>query len=309
VNSLWDYGWERFNETVAELEALAKKIDPTKTWQQLANDIKREHPDPHQIIEVSQVWVDKSRDHILEHDLISIPWPERVKVLPRAEYLRKTSYYGHFSIAKAKDSEGIFTSEMLLNPYEDQWDDKTKEDYLLEHDWGVIIVTAPHETYAGHHVQGLYQLHNPRPLRRDNGISLFSEGWGLYQEQLMKETGFFPNDSIILRQLQLRLWRNARVIYDVGIHTGKMTYEEAIDLMTNKVGFLRWASQLEVDGACARPAYYIGYFMGMMEILKLRDQYRAKLGDDFTLRRFHEDLLVIGNMPPALMEEALMAER
>ncbi len=135
---------------------------------------------------------------------------------------------------------------------------------------------------------------------------MFSEGWGLYNEQLMSETGFFPSKRIHLRQLQLRLWRNARVVYDVGMHTGKMTYEEAISMMTDKVGFLRWAAQLEVDSASERPGYFIGYFMGMSEILKMRELYKEKRGDDFTLSDFHEKLLKIGNMPPKLMEASLL---
>ena len=307
ADSLYAFGLNQFDVTVRELEALAKKMDPKKTWQQLAVEIKNEYPDPHKMIEVHQEWVDKAREHVIKNNLIPIPWKERVIVVPRAEYLRKTSYYGHFNFANSKDKDSIYTSEMHINPFEDQWDDKKKKEYLVEHDWGVIMVTAPHETYAGHHVQGLYQANNPRPLRRKNSISLFSEGWGLYNEQLMKETGFFPNDKILLRQLQLRLWRNARVIYDVGLHTGKMNYEEAISLMTDKVGFLRWASQLEVDACCAAPGYFIGYFTGMMEILRMREDYKKLKGDAFTLSEFHERLLKAGSMPTSLMREALFA--
>lgn len=306
ADSLYAFGLAQFDATVKELETLAKKINPNKTWQEIAIDIKNEYPDPHKMIEVHQEAVDKARAHVLKNNLIPIPWKERVIVVPRAEYLRKTSYYGHFNFASSKDKDSIYTSEMHINPFEDQWDDKKKKEYLVEHDWGVILVTAPHETYAGHHVQGLYQANNPRLLRRKNSISLFSEGWGLYNEQLMKETGFFPNDKILLRQLQLRLWRNARVIYDVGLHTGKMSYEDAISLMTDKVGFLRWASQLEVDACCAAPGYFIGYFTGMMEILRMREDYRKMKGDQFTLSDFHEHLLKIGSMPTSLMREALL---
>lgn len=305
ADSLYAFGWSQFNATVAELEAMAKKMNPVKTWQELAVEIKHEYPDPHKMIEVHQEAVNKSREHVLKHNLIPIPWKERVIVVERAEYLRKTSYYGHFNFARSKDKDSMYTSEVHINPFEDQWDDKKKQEYLLEHDWGVILVTAPHETYAGHHVHGLYQANNPRPLRKNNSISLFSEGWGLYNEQLMRETGFFPNDKILLRQLQLRLWRNARVIYDVGIHTGKMTYEEAIALMTEKVGFLHWASQLEVDACSAAPGYFIGYFTGMMEILKMREDYKKLKGDQFSLSEFHERLLKAGSMPTSLMREAL----
>ena len=303
--TLWAFGKSQFDQTVSELEALAQEIDPNKTWQMLATEIKNDYPEPHEMIAAHQLWVDSSKAHILNNNLIPIPWNERVQVVARAEYLRKTSYYGNFSRSQGKDKDSIYTAQWMINPFEDQWDEQTKQEYLVEHDWGVIIVTAPHEAYGGHHVQGLYQMHNPSKLRRENGLSMFSEGWGLYNEQLMSETGFFPSKRIHLRQLQLRLWRNARVVYDVGMHTGKMTYEEAITMMTDKVGFLRWAAQLEVDSASERPGYFIGYFMGMSEILKMRTRYREKMGDRFTLSDFHEKLLKIGNMPPKLIEASL----
>jgi len=303
--TLWEYGWKEFNNTIKKMDVLAKEIDPNKTTKELLIEIKNEYPEPDKMIEAHQYWVDKSGEHIKSNNLIPIPWKERVQVVPREEYLRKTSYYGNFSRTKGVDNEGFFTSKWKINPFEDRWDQKTKDEYLVEHDWGVIIVTAPHETYAGHHIQGLYQMHNPRELRRNNGLSLFSEGWGLYNEQLMLETGFYPNKKIELRQLQLRLWRNARVIYDVGMHTGKLSYEEAIRLMTDKVGFLRWAAQLEIDSSSSRPGYFIGYFIGMTEILKMREDYKKIKGDQFNISEFHERLLKIGNMPPSLMKEAL----
>ena len=303
--TLWEYGWEEFNNTIQKMDVLAKEIDPNKTTKELLIEIKNEYPEPDKMIEAHQYWVDKSGEHIKSNNLIPIPWKERVQVVPREEYLRKTSYYGNFSRTKGVDNEGYFTSKWKINPFEDRWDQKTKDEYLVEHDWGVIIVTAPHETYAGHHIQGLYQMHNSRELRRNNGLSLFSEGWGLYNEQLMLETGFYPNKKIELRQLQLRLWRNARVIYDVGMHTGKLSYEEAIRLMTDKVGFLRWAAQLEIDSSSSRPGYFIGYFIGMTEILKMREDYKKIKGDQFNISEFHERLLKIGNMPPSLMKEAL----
>ena len=306
-DALFEFGMREFERTVAELEEVAGRIDPEKTWQELAVEIKNDYPDPDKMIEVHQEWVDKAKAHFLSKNLLPIPWEERVDVVPRAEYLRKRSYYGNFSRARQANDEGVLAAQWMINPFEEQWDEKTRNEYLVEHDYGVIIVTAPHESYSGHHVQGLYQMHNPRKLRRTNGISIFSEGWGLYNEQLMRETGFYPNDRIVLRQLQLRLWRNARVVWDVGIHTGKMSYEEAISLLSDGVGFLRWAAQLEIDGSAQRPVYKIGYFVGMSEILKMRDEYKERMGDQFSLSEFHERLLKVGNMPPVLMRSGLMA--
>jgi uncharacterized protein (DUF885 family) len=153
----------------------------------------------------------------------------------------------------------------------------------------------------------MYQFYNPRKLRRTNDISIFGEGWGLYNEVLMQETGFFPDERIHLRQLQLLLWRNARVIWDVGIHTGQMSYEDAISLLADRVGFQRWAAQLEVDASAEEPGYRLGYFMGLSSILQMRDEFKQRMGSRFSLSDFHERLLKVGSMPPPLMREGLMA--
>ena len=305
-DSLYAYGRRQFDATLSELEQVAARIDPSKTWKVLAAEIKNLGPEPGRMIEAHQEWVDKAKAHVLEKKLIPIPWKERVEVVARAQFQRKNSYYGDFDGAKAPNADGVWVGHWRINPFEAQWDEETKRQYLTEHDWGVIIDTAPHETYAGHHVQGLYQLHNPYKLRQKFGIAIFSEGWGLYNETLMHETGFFPSERIHLRQLQLRLWRIARVIWDVGLNTGKLTYEQCVSLLADGVGFLRWAAELEVDGSATEPGYRIGYFMGASEIMRMREEVKALLGARFTLSDFHERLLKVGNMPPALMREGLM---
>jgi uncharacterized protein (DUF885 family) len=305
-DSLYAYGRQQFDATVRELEAVAARIDPSKTWKELAVEIKNQGPEPDRMIEAHQEWVDKAKAHVLEKQLVPIPWKERVEVVAREQFLRKNSYYGDFDGAKGPNADGVWVGHWRINPYEAQWDEETKRQYLTEHDWGVIIDTAPHETYAGHHVQGLYQAHNPYKLRQNFGIAIFSEGWGLYNETLMYETGFFPDERIHLRQLQLRLWRIARVIWDVGLNTGKLSYEQCVSLLADGVGFLRWAAVLEVDGSATEPGYRIGYYMGASEIMHMREEVKALLGARFTLSDFHERLLKVGNMPPALMREGLM---
>ena len=307
---LWAYAQAQFASTIRELEALARTIDAAKTWRQIADEVKQDHPDPLQMIEAHQEVVDKARAHLHARSLMSIPWPETCTVVRRVPTAGNNPYYGNFSGATARPpaADGTLRGEWHINPFDPSWDDARKRDYLVEHDWGVIYVTAPHETYGGHHVQILYQLHNSRRLRQRQSTSMFSEGWGLYNEQLFQETGFLPSSRLHLRQLQLRLWRNARVIYDVGMQTGRMTRDEAIALMTDRVGFLRWAAEAEVDSALARPGYFIGYFIGMSEILKMRDEYRQRRGAAFTLREFHDRLLRIGSMPPALVREALLRD-
>jgi uncharacterized protein (DUF885 family) len=305
---LWTYAQSQFDATVRELEALARKIDPKKTWRQIADEVKQDHPEPLRMIEAHQEIVDKAKAHLIDKQLMTLPLRETCTVVRRVPTAGNNPYYGNFSGATARPpaADGTLRGEWHINPFDPAWDVQKQRDYLIEHDWGVIYVTAPHETYGGHHVQILYQMQNPRRLRQRQSTSMFSEGWGLYNEQLFQETGFLPSERLHLRQLQLRLWRNARVIYDVGMQTGRMSRDEAVTLMTDKVGFLRWAAEAEVDSAIARPGYFIGYFMGMSEILKMREESRQRRGAAFTLKDFHDRLLKIGSMPPALVREALM---
>ena len=104
---------------------------------------------------------------------------QQAKMQPWRKDPRAYMRFRNTSVGRSLDADGYFISHWEINPFEEQWDEKTKMEYLLEHDWGVIIDTAPHEMYGGHHIQGMYQFYNPRKLRKANGISIFSEGWGL----------------------------------------------------------------------------------------------------------------------------------
>ena len=152
---LWAYASDEFDRTVTQLEQLARQIDAKKTWLQIANDEKQDHPDPLQMIEAHQEVVNRARAHIVDKGLIPLPWPERCTVVPRKPTPGNNPYYGNFSGAMARPPapDGTLLGEWQINPFDPSWDPQKQRDYLLEHDWGVILVTAPHETYGGHHVQ------------------------------------------------------------------------------------------------------------------------------------------------------------
>jgi uncharacterized protein (DUF885 family) len=99
-DSLYAYGRRQFDATVRELEAVAARIDPSKTWKELAVEIKNQGPEPGRMIEAHQEWVDKAKAHVLAKQLVPIPWKERVEVVAREQFLRKNSYYGDFEGAK-----------------------------------------------------------------------------------------------------------------------------------------------------------------------------------------------------------------
>ena len=164
---------------------------------------------------------------------------------------------------------------------------------------------AVHEAYPGHHAHGIKLKQNPNLLRRVVTEPIFAEGWGLFTEELMFEQGFLVGDSVRLTQLRNRLWRAARVVLDSGLHTGKMSFDEAVNFLVEKVRFDAYAAELEVGMYIREPTYVLGYLIGMQEIEKLRAEYIERYGAPNPPSRFYDRLLSVGSIPPALVREAL----
>ena len=126
------------------------------------------------------------------------------------------------------------------------------------------------------------------------------EGWALYCEQLMDETGDYADDEARLFQLVNLLWRAIRIVLDVGLHTRGMSPAEAVDYMVEHLPIERASAEAEVRRYCAWPTYQLCYAVGRRELLRLRDAYREAAGADFDRRRFHDTLLRYGGLPVSL---------
>jgi len=137
--------------------------------------------------------------------------------------------------------------------------------------------------------------------------SIFSEGWGLFTEQMMFEEGFLQGDDVKLTQLRNRLWRAARVILDASLHTGQMSFDEAVDFMVEEIRFDRVAAELEVGMYTGRPTYFLGYLIGMVKIEEMRAEWIEKYGEPAEPRELYDALLRIGSLPPSLVRAELLA--
>ncbi|MEO0997750.1 MAG: DUF885 family protein, partial [Pseudomonadota bacterium] len=178
---------------------------------------------------------------------------------------------------------------------------------LRSHHDAWIPIIAVHEAYPGHHADALKTRENPRLLRKVVRESIFSEGWGLFTEELMFEQGFLEGDDVRLTQLRNRLWRAARVILDVSLHTGRMTFDEAVDFLVERVRFERYAAELEVGMYTVNPTYVLGYLIGMEEIMSIRSDWIAANGEPQPPSRFYDELLRVGSLPPVLVRESMLA--
>jgi len=129
---------------------------------------------------------------------------------------------------------------------------------------------------------------------------VFIEGWAFYCEQLMKEMGYF-DISGQFAQLEAQLWRAARVVVDVGLHTGRMTFDQAVDFMVKRAHAAKVSTEAEVRRYVRTPTQPMSYYIGKLEILKIREAFKEKMKDAFTLKEFHHQLLSSGSLPPALI--------
>ncbi|MXO47966.1 DUF885 family protein [Erythrobacter vulgaris] len=164
---------------------------------------------------------------------------------------------------------------------------------------------AYHEGLPGHHLQLSIQtqLGDVPPFRRFGGVTAYSEGWGLYTEELGKDMGFYTDPYSDFGRLGMELWRAARLVVDTGIHHKRWSREEAIAYLTentpNPDGDIRKA----IERYVVYPGQATAYMIGKLKIMELRDRARTALGEDFDIRAFHDVILTSGPVPLSIMEE------
>lgn len=161
-----------------------------------------------------------------------------------------------------------------------------------------------HEAAPGHH----FQIARAREradlplLRRLISFNSYSEGWGLYAEQLVEEQGFYENDPIgRIGYLRWQLWRAARLVVDTGLHEKRWSRQQAIDYLLSVTGDAPGVVVSEVERYVAWPGQACSYEIGRREITALREEARNRLGADYDIRGFHESVLKEGELPWAAL--------
>jgi uncharacterized protein (DUF885 family) len=301
-------GERAFAETEALAQQVARRIQPgAKHWTEVYEKLKDDHPPADGIKQAYQAKIDAAKAFVIERRIVTLPPGERVITIDTPPAMRRSSPFGTFQSVDPFQ-EGL-EGKLVLTPLEEWMTPAQRKDRLRSHHTAWIPIIAVHEAYPGHHVDGLKRRDNPRLLRKVVRESIMSEGWGLFTEEMMFEQGFLQGDDVRLTQLRNRLWRAARVILDVSLHTGRMSYDDAVTFLADKTRFDRYAAALDVDMYTVRPTYVLGYLIGMQEIEGIRRDYIAKYGEPAPPSEFYDRLLSVGAIPPALVRESLFAQK
>lgn len=234
--------------------------------------------------------------------------PELVKLfghLPRLPYgvrplpglsaeSAPTAYYYPGSLASAR--AGYFVANL------------TKLDQRPKYE---MMALTLHEAVPGHHFQIAIaqEIDNQHPIRKTMGFTGFVEGWALYAEKLGLEMGegefgLYTDPYWDFGRLNFEMWRAMRLVVDTGMHAKEWTRERAVAYMQRNSALALHNIEAEIDRYIGWPGQATGYKMGEIEIIKLRRSLEQRLGDDFNLRAFHDELLADGALPiPVLIEK------
>lgn len=298
-------GRKVFAETETRMNETAKRIDPkSKGWPAVVAKVKANHPKKDELLASYRFEVKRARDFLEKKDIVPFPAGDDLQVVDTPEFMRST-------VTAAYDQpppfDPVTRGFFFVTPVDPKLSAKKQEEMLRENDHGDIVDTAVHEAYPGHHLQLSFAAKNPSKIRKAYDAAIFSEGWALYSEELMAELGYYTDEERIM-QLEWTLVRAARIVLDVGLHTKGMTFEDAVRFLTDKVHLEHELAVSEVKRYTMTPTQPLAYLTGREEIFAIRERYKAREKEKFTLKRFHAELLTRGTLPPGLLERELFAE-
>jgi uncharacterized protein (DUF885 family) len=299
---LWRYGLHLKEELEADLARRAARLDGGRSWQEVADRLRGDHPPAAALVDAYAREMARARDFVAERGLAPLP-DAPLDVVPTPSFMRPVIPFA------AYDSPGPYSSDrtgwFYVTVPDPALPPGVQERILRDHCRHELAATALHEGYPGHHLQLVHAQSHPSDTRKNVWTPLTVEGWALYCEDMMGEEGFYRGEEERFFQRVHLLWRAVRVLLDVGLHTRGMTFEQAVDYLASALHVDRANAEAEVRRYCAEPTYPLCYAVGRRELLRLREDFRAARGSAFTLRAFHDAVLRYGGLPVALMRWGL----
>lgn len=304
AEELLEIGWEQFRHTQGELEALVKEIDPGKSVKELLEEAKADHPTAEGLLDAYREAMDAARTYVIDHNIVTIPEDETLRIVETPSYLRPIIPYAAYMQPGIleDEQEGIF----LVTPVNPDAPPEERERKLKGHHWAKLPITALHEAYPGHHLQLVWANRQKQVVRRMGSFlsTLFIEGWAFYCEELMEELGYIAGPFQRLGRLSDQLWRSARIILDVSLHTRGMSIEEAAAFLVEECRLEPDDARAEVRRYTTSPTQPQSYLMGKLALLDLVEEYR-RAHPQAELCRIHDEIMSCGSLPPRLMRRQL----
>ncbi len=297
---------------------VAKRIDSNKSPEEVFKQMQSEHPTPESLLGDIGKDLEQIRKFVVTRKLVTIPSEVRARVKETPQYRRATSF-------ASMDTPGAFEKRATeayyyVTPPESEWPPLQKDEWLTAFNFYTADVVSIHEVYPGHYAQFLRLNASPASkVEKIFGSYAFIEGWAHYCEKLMIDEGYGavanPSEADAKRAAKYRLaqadealLRLCRLCVAIKMHTQKMTVEEATKFFQDNCYYEEKPARTEAMRGTFDPGY-LNYTLGKLQILKLRDDYQAQEGTNFSAQRFHNELLNHGMPPIRLLRELMLKDK
>ena len=315
LDKLLEIGWADLRKNQAHFNEVAKELEPDKTPSAVLEELGENHPAPSQLLDSFRATFDGLIGFIRAHHIVTIPSDVRPIVEETPPFMRATTF-------ASMDTPGPYESHATEAYFNVTLPDPSMtpaqvEGYMHSFNIGTVISTAVHEAYPGHYIQFLWLPQAPSRVRKLLGANTDVEGWAHYTEQMMLDEGYGQPGAgakdereakfLRLGQLQDALLRNARFIVGIQMHSGKMSFDEAIAFFQKEGYQSKETATVETKRGAGDPTY-LYYTLGKLEIMKLREDLKKKQGAAFSLEEFHNNFLKQGFPPIKIVREALLGD-
>ncbi|MBV9134583.1 MAG: DUF885 domain-containing protein [Chloroflexi bacterium] len=277
-------------------ENLTAELGPN--WRAEVAALKADHPAADTLLATYAAEAQRARRFVEEQGLVDIPPGEAFEVRATAPFLRATMPLGHFDRTppfSPSDNLGI----LFITPVDPGLPPARQAELLEAHCFTAVRAICLHETFPGHHVQLWHAKVRATPVLRMFPSPLFTEGWGLYCEELMEEAGYYDSPALRLWRVKNAMWRAVRLMVDVGLHCRGLSLEDAARPLVELGGLEPNTARGEALRYTSSPTQPSSYVLGRDRIWELRRRAAQRPG--FELAGFHHTLLGFSSVSPAMI--------
>ncbi len=293
------FGERLAEETEKALLLQSEQICGVQDINKALEIIHMQHPDASQLLDSYRKKMQAAHAWLLKAGIVTVPEKQSLKVQPTPAFLRDVIPFAAYEppLPQDKEQRGLYYVTTV-----------EQDTLLAEHNDYSIDLTSVHEAFPGHHLQFVVanQNNNNNVTRLLNASASMYEGWAMYCEQLVFEQGLYNKKEHEFIMLRDRLWRALRIIIDVKIHTGQFSFDDAVDLLVEKLGFDHSQAQSEINWYSSSAATPLCYAVGREIILRTRDQ--IDISDKSKLKNFHDKLLSEGSIALPLIIQSVFGE-
>jgi uncharacterized protein (DUF885 family) len=278
------------------------EIEKKEIVRAVLDKLAEDHPSPENIVDRARQCLQECEDFVREHEIVTLP-SEPIEIIVMPEFQRGVAVAYCSSPGPLEEKGKTFYA---ISPPPSDWEEAQIESYFREYNNTMLYDLTIHEAMPGHYLQGRHanRFKAPTMIRAIFGSGTFSEGWATYCEELMLAEGF-GGPELKMQMLKMNLRGIINAIIDQKIHTEGMTEQEAKDLMMNEGFQEKGEAAGKWRRACLSSTQLSTYYFGNREINDIRRDYERKMGEQFSLREFHDRLLSYGSPPPKYLRELL----